>query len=147
MPPCHWAVCYFPSSRTSPPTPTGSSHPASGSAEPTSDSRSLPWSRGQCGRSLEDTTCGSRSPHGAHSPGVILEQGTALQRAEREHLSTVLPSCERSLLPLYSQHRCTLTVSLLNTSGKLSPHPWAAYSSFFLLAKANFPMEIHWVPQ
>lgn len=43
-----------------------------------SDSRSLPWSRGQCGRSLEDTTCGSRSPHGAHSPGVILEQGTAL---------------------------------------------------------------------
>lgn len=70
----------------SPPTPTGSNPSPSGSPEPTSDSRSLAWSKCQCDRSLEGTSRESRSPRGAHSPGVILELGTALQSIERGDL-------------------------------------------------------------
>lgn len=85
-------------------TSNPSKQPPPGSPDLTSDSRRPPWSRCQCDRSLEDTTSGSRSPRGAHSPGAILEEGTALQGAGREHLSTVLPPA----CPTFAHHNCPL---------------------------------------
>lgn len=78
MYPMPWAAYSAPlSPAASPLTPTGS-------PEPTSDSRTRAQSRGQRDRSPEGTTHESRSPHGAHSPGVIPETGSSLQRAERD---------------------------------------------------------------
>lgn len=68
------------------PPPTGSNPSPLGSPEPTSDSRTLAQSKCQHGRSPEGRTRESRSPHGADSPGVILERGTALQSTERGDL-------------------------------------------------------------
>lgn len=65
--------------------------PTDSKLELTSDSRTRARSRGRCGRSPVGRSAGSRIPGGAHTLGLMLQPGTALQgdsRIRAEMLST-----------------------------------------------------------